>query len=193
MFLHNLHVILNRSVKKTTAILLLCCFWLYHFGYYGLYFSFTLQVEKQWGERIYNDSSTASMEKILEIPLSLPYMVSEEEFRIANTSFEKNGQYFRIIKQRYVNDTLQVVYVPDTAKRNINEKIKLWVTSLVQDELPDGTNKTPMSKIFDKDYVQPSNSIHFASLSETQKSNTIFISSIVEKFFSTFNGPPPEV
>lgn len=67
----------------------------------------------------------------MEIPLSLPYMVSEEDFQIANTSFEKVGHYFRIIKQRYVNDTLQVVYVPDTAKRNINETIKFWVISLV--------------------------------------------------------------
>lgn len=173
--------------------MLLCCFALYHFGYYVAYFSFRHQVEKHWVDRIYDDASTASLERIMEIPLSLPYMVSEEEFRITNTSFEKDGQYFRIIKQRYVNDTLQVVYVPDTAKRNINETIKLWVTSLVQDELPDGANNSLLSKIFVKDYTQPINDFQFPAIDLGQKNYLGFIFLPFNQLTINIHTPPPEL
>ncbi|MCF1749642.1 hypothetical protein [Mariniradius sediminis] len=180
-------------MRKPIAILLLCCFALYHFGYYVAYFSFRLQVEKHWVDKIYSDSSAALEEKMMEIPLSIPYMVSEEEFRVANTSFEKDGQFFRIIKQRYVNDTLQVVYVPDTAKRTMNETIKLWVTSLVHDDLPDGANNTLLSKIFVKDYTQPVNDFQFRSFIPVQKHYIGFIFLPFDQLTINIHTPPPEL
>lgn len=98
----------------------------------------------------------------MEIPLSIPYMADEEEFRTTNTSFQKDGQYYRVIKQRYINDTLQLVYVPDSAKRNLDSTIKQWVSSLVQDELPDSGSNSLLGKIFVKDYTQPSNEFDFS-------------------------------
>ena len=173
--------------------MLLCCFALYHFGYYVAYFSFRMQVEKHWAERIYSDKSEAFGEKMMEIPLSIPYMMSEDEFRVANTSFEKDGQYFRIIKQRYVNDTLQVVYVPDTATRNIDETFKLWVSSLVQDDLPDGSNNTLLSKIFVKDYTQPVNDFQFMPFDLVQKNYIGFIFLPFDPLTISSHTPPPEL
>lgn len=179
-------------MRKPIAILLLCCFALYHFGYYVAYFSFRLQVENHWVDRIYNDPSLSLEEKLMEIPLSIPYMVSEEEFRLTNTSFEKDGQYFRIIKQRYLNDTLQVVYVPDTAKRMMDETIKQWVSSLVQDELPDGANNTLLSKIFVKDYTQPVNEFQFKPFGLIQKNFIGFIFSALPSVPAAIDSPPPQ-
>jgi hypothetical protein len=181
------------TLRKPIAILLLCCFALYHFGYYAAYFSFRLQVEKHWVDRIYSDNSAALEEKMMEIPLSIPYMVSEEEFRLANTSFEKDGQFFRIIKQRYINDTLQVVYVPDTAKRLMDETIKQWVTSLVQDGIPDGASNTLLSKIFVKDYTHAINDFQFLPFTLIQKDYIGFIFLPFERLSIYTHTPPPEL
>ena len=72
----------------------------------------------------------------MEIPLSAPYMANQEEFHATNTRFEKDGQYFRAIKQRYQNDTLQVIYVPDTSRKALDSTVQKWISSLVDDELP---------------------------------------------------------
>lgn len=149
-------------MRKPVAILLLCCFALYHFGYFFAYFSVRLQIEKHWDGKIYDQSMAGIEQKIMEIPLSIPYMASEEEFRTVNFAFEKGGQYFRAIKQRYLNDTLQIVYVPDTANRSLNRVVQQWVGTVVQDELPGQMSNSILAKMaFFKDYSMPQNGFQF--------------------------------
>ncbi|MCL6258636.1 hypothetical protein M3O96_06035 [Aquiflexum sp. TKW24L] len=143
-------------------------------------------------EKIYNDGQAGLGEKLLEIPLTVPYMADEEEFRATNTTFEKDGQTYRAIKQRYVNDTLQIVYVPDTATRMLDNTIKLWVSSLVQDELPDSGSNSLLVKFITKDYTQPSNEIDFALNIETENNYIGFIFSPYKDYQTNLKSPPPE-
>jgi hypothetical protein len=180
-------------LRKTVAIFLLFCFALYHFGYYVAYFSFRLQIENHWSEKIYSENQGEFEERIMEIPLSIPYMADEEEFRATNTSFQKDGQYYRVIKQRYINDTLQIVYVPDSAKRNLDSTIKQWVSSLVQDELPDSGSNSLLVKIFVKDYTQPINEFDFSvSIANDNKYNG-FVFLTYQNQDINLTTPPPEL
>lgn len=129
----------------------------------------------------------------MEIPISLPYMADEEEFRATNTHFEKDGQHFRAIKQRYVKDTLQIIYVPDTAKRTLNNTIQLWVSSLVQDEIPDSGNNSLLSKAFVKDYTQPINKIDLGIKLIEEKQLIGFIFSTYKNQSLEVNSPPPQL
>jgi hypothetical protein len=174
--------------------LLLCCFALYHFGYYVAYYSFNIQIEKNWVETIYGEQQRYLQERMMEIPLSLPYMSDEEQFRLTNTVFEKDGQLYRAIKQRYTKDTLQVIYVPDTAKSNLQSTIKQWVNSLVQDDLPDGGSNSLLSKSFVKDY-QPTEIYKLtAPVQLNELISTIgFIFSTYDFQFFNSHTPPPEV
>ncbi|MCR9015133.1 hypothetical protein [Aquiflexum gelatinilyticum] len=181
-------------MKKVISIFLLCCFALYHFGYYVAYFSFRFQIESDWMEKIYSDNQEGLEEKLMEIPLSVPYMADEEDFRPTNTSFEKDGKTFRAIKQRYVNDTLQIVYVPDTAKRILDNTIKQWVSSLVQDDLPDAGNNSLLVKLFIKDYTPVSNDFDYSPVaSELEQDFIGFIFSSYENNYFHLNSPPPEL
>ena len=179
-------------MRKLSAILLLCSFTLYHFGYYVAYFSLNVQIEKNWLEKIYNDQTDGLVERMLEIPMSLPYMADQEEFSSTNTLFEKDGQFFRAIKQRYVKDTLQIVYVPDSAKRNLNVTIKQWITSLVQDEIPDSGNNSLLSKIFVKDYTQPINDLNIDFILTREKQLIGFIFSAYQNQSQDLTTPPPQ-
>ena len=110
--------------------MLLFCFVSYHFGYYVSFFSKKIRLEKVWFERIYGDGPSELPEMSLEIPLSVAYMPDQEDFQESNASFEKGGQHYRIIKQRYKKDTLEIVYVPDVEKNQLERTVAQWAKNL---------------------------------------------------------------
>ena len=129
----------------------------------------------------------------MEIPLSAPYMANQEDFQPTNTRFEKDGKYFRAIKQRYQNDTLQVVYVPDTARKALESTVKSWISSLTEDELPQDQNGKTQLKLFVKDYLEAEvfQTELVAWKSAEDKIGFIF-SPYMSPYF-TLDSPPPQV
>ena len=112
-------------------------------------------MESKWVDYIYGNDPVNLKQELIEIPLSAPYMMNQESFQATNTPFEKDGKYYRAIKQRYQNDTLQVVVVPDTSRKALDNTVKKWISSLVDDELPTGENGKAEVKLFVKDYIMP--------------------------------------
>lgn len=141
-------------MRKFASILLFACFAIYHFGYYGFYYSHQYQLESEWHERIYGVEDLPQQEQLMEIPLAAPYMANQEEFQATNTSFEKDGRYYRAIKQRYQNDTLQIIYVPDTARKTLENTVQRWISSLTEDEQSQDQGSTVQMKLFAKDYLE---------------------------------------
>ncbi|REG88479.1 hypothetical protein [Algoriphagus antarcticus] len=142
-------------MKKALSIFLLGCFVLYHFGYYAFYFSYDQHLERKWVDIIYSENSIPAQETLIEIPLLAPYMANQELFQPTNTSFEKDGQFFRAIKQRYQNDTLQIIVVPDTARGVLDSTVKKWISFLTEDDIPLDQNGKTVIKLLVKDYLQP--------------------------------------
>ena len=87
-------------------------------------------------DQIYGEQQVQLEEQILEVPLNAPYLANQVEFQATNTRFELEGNYYRAIKQRYLNDTLQVVYVPDTARQVLDVTVKKWISALAEDQMP---------------------------------------------------------
>ncbi|MBN7802670.1 hypothetical protein J0A67_17470 [Algoriphagus aestuariicola] len=180
-------------MRKAVAIALLLCFAMYHFGYYAFYYSYQYSIESNWQDKIYGEQLGALEERMMEIPLSAPYMSNQEDFQPTNTKFEKDGKFFRAIKQRYQNDTLQIVYVPDTARRALVSTVKSWVASLTDDALPQDQNGKTQLKLFVKDYIE----------AEVYQLDQIGLSAIENKIgfifspymsrFSTPDSPPPQL
>jgi len=179
-------------LRKAVSIALLLCFAIYHFGYYAFYYSYQYTIESNWQDKIYGEYIGALEERLMEIPLSAPYMANQEEFQPTNTRFEKDGKYFRAIKQRYQNDTLQVVYVPDTARRVLESTVKSWISSLTDDQLPQDQNGKLQLKLFAKDYLEPE---VFQIASVEQKSIEDKIGFIFSAYMSPYfilDSPPPQ-
>jgi hypothetical protein len=141
-------------LKKAIAIFLFVCFAIYHFGYYAFYFSYDHHIESQWVSQIYGEEAQIQTGVLIEVPLSMPYMANQEDFQPTNTSFEKDGKYFRVIKQRYQNDTLQMMVLPDTERRVLDNTVKKWISVITEDELPQDQNSSITMKFFVKDYIQ---------------------------------------
>ena len=180
-------------MRKLISIALLICFAIFHFGYYGFYFSASYSLENQWKDQIYGSQISGLEERLMEIPLSAPYMANQEEFQATNTRFEKDGKYFRAIKQRYQNDTLQVVYVPDTARRVLESSVKKWISSLVEDEMPQDHGGKTFAKLFAKDYLE-SDVFSFQLAERSGYDITIgFIFSPYMSPYFTLDSPPPQI
>lgn len=110
-------------------------------------------MEAGWKDKIYGVQDLKLEEAILSIPMQAPYMANQEEFQPTNTRFEKDGNYFRAIKQRFQNDTLQIVYVEDMERGKLDNTIKKWISSLNEEELPQDHSSKTFVKLFAKDYL----------------------------------------
>ena len=132
-------------------------------------------------------------ERMMEIPLSAPYMANQEGFQATNTRFEKEGKYFRAIKQRYQNDTLQVVYVPDTARRVLESTVKSWISSLTDNKLPQDQNGKMQLKLFAKDYIEPEVFQTDLIVQNSIKDKIGYIFSAYMSPYFTLDSPPPQV
>ena len=120
-------------------------------------------------------------------------MANQEEFQATNTRFEKDGKYFRAIKQRYQNDTLQIVYVPDTARKTLESTVQQWISLVTDDDFSGENSNSTQLKVFVKDYVE-SQLIDFVAIQEVisiQHQGFIF-SSYKSPIFQQ-NSPPPQV
>lgn len=119
-------------------------------------------------------------------------MPDQEYFQEANTTFEKDGRMYRIVKQRYHKDTLQIIYVPDQGKQNLKQLIKAWVTAQSgEDTSSDGIAQ--LKPIF-KPYIQDESGVLLSLgtssvVNETPCCTPIFPSSVHHSRLS----PPPEI
>lgn len=180
-------------MKREIVILLLFCFSFYHFGYYFFYFSYKYKIENDWMVHTYTPDRAFSEEQMIKIPVHIPYLTDQEDFYATNTSFEKNGASYRIVKQRYIQDTLQVVYVPDVALNRLDRTIKGWITALTDGIDQEASNGKIIPKNFIKDYLRPVSFIYF-------KSQSIYKSPIGEFTCRNYRNiqielpdPPPEI
>lgn len=179
-------------MKNAVAIALLFCFVLFHFGYYAVYLSANVSLERNWMDQIYGEHQVQLEEQILEIPLNAPYLANQEEFQATNTRFELEGNYYRAIKQRYQNDTLQVVYVPDTARKVLDVTVKKWISALAEDQLPQDQEASNLGMQFAKDYLG-NELLSFEGISSTKFTTEIgFIFSTYLSPGFTLEGPPPQ-
>lgn len=166
---------------------------MYHFGYYAFYYSYQYAMESSWQDKIYGGQIVSLEERLMEVPLSAPYMSNQDEFQATNTRFEKDGKYFRVIKQRYQNDTLQIIYVPDTARKALVSTVKSWISSLTEDGLSQDQNGKTQLKLFVKDYIETEvYQLEYAGARATEDKIGFIFSTYMSPYF-TLDSPPPQL
>jgi len=149
-------------------------------------------LEKQWLKQIYGESDQQLQEITFDIPLSIPYLSNQENFQSVNTTFEKNGKYYRAIKQRYQNDTLQVVAVRDTSLQILDNTITTWISSLVDNDGSSSDSQISF-KFFVKDYIPPYIEFFKSLTFELVKPNPNERNTIYHSLFFLLLTPPPQI
>jgi hypothetical protein len=128
-------------LKKAVSIILLLVFLFNVGGYYLVFWGLRLQSDKELAQRL--DANLYDQDETVEIkiPLSLPYPIYGDGFERVNGAFEHNGEFFKLIKQSYENDTLYVVCIRDHETRQLVNTMTDYV------QLTDGLDdSTPTEK-----------------------------------------------
>jgi hypothetical protein len=104
-------------------------------------------------ERLDADDYDTSETITFAVPLSMPYGVDYNEYERVNGEFEHNGNFYKLVKQKFQNDTLFVVCVNDKKEKKLVSDLSDYVK--LTNDLP--SSSQPTSKLllnsFTKDYV----------------------------------------
>jgi len=107
-------------------------------------------IEKQVDQNKYDEQEGIS----IKTKLNLPYYNSSSQFERAYGSITINGTNYQYVKRRVLNDTLELLCLPNAAKTKLES-----VNNELTKELADGQASTPKKNITIKitlpDFFQP--------------------------------------
>jgi len=180
------------TVKKLVSITLILILLLNTFGYYGVFLGLQYRnersIERTLDQNLINDSDAI----VVKVPMSVPYMPDQAGFEKVNGKFEHNGEMYRLVKQRYANDTLTVVCIKDTGHKKINQVWKEYARTFT--DLRDQTTPTKLSVNFLKEYVLSVFSLQQQSSGwATSLSYRTSCRAIIDFFPPSIAQPPEEV
>lgn len=129
---------LNR-LKRIFSILLLTIFLFNVGGYYIVFWGLRQQANNELRARL--DADLYSAEEIVELklPLTLPYPIEQQEYERVNGKFEHQGVHYKLVKQKFQNDTLYVVCIKDQAEKQLVKTMNDYVK--MTNDLPASSKK----------------------------------------------------
>ena len=98
-------------------------------GYYavflGLQHKNTVALTSAFDANKYDESKAIT----IKIPMSVPYLADDEDFKRVDGTYQYRGEFYRLIKQKYAQEMLTVVCIKDTENKRISEAITDYVMS----------------------------------------------------------------
>ncbi len=137
-------------MKKLASIFLLFSLLYSAFGYYGL-----LAFEKSQASEMMAADEDATQYKVIKIPVSAYVHLEDRDFEETTGQYEYEGQTYNMVKQRRINDTLEIYALHNERQ----DQIAAQMNDYVKDQL--GGQKGPVGKSpvkqllksFLKDYI----------------------------------------
>ncbi|HEX6224910.1 MAG TPA: hypothetical protein VFZ52_10895 [Chryseolinea sp.] len=177
-------------MKKVVSISLIFLLLFNALGFYGLLEGLRYKTTIDLVKRLDNHRYTEDETILLKIPVAVPYKMDSEDYERVDGEFEHNGEFYRLVKQKYQNDTLFMVCIKDHASKRIERALTDYVKTFTDkpvDRQHTGKNFTS----FIKDFLPTS-----IKISTTSKGwNYTVASAFVEHYFydrplKVFTPPP---
>ncbi len=147
-----------RAVKKGLTIVLLVLFLLNVLGYYGVFLGLQFANEKEMKAMFDDDNFLPEEEITIKVPITIPYATDSRGFTRVDGEFEHEGEVYRMVKQRYLNDALYIVCVKDTKSKEIKQALNDYLKSFTDKPSSEkGGAKTIQN--FIKDYISSSTTL----------------------------------
>ena len=178
-------------LRRLVSILFLIIFLFNLGGYYLVFWGMEVQAKRDLLVRLETESYSSDELVVLTIPVSLPYATNDADYESVAGEFMHNGQYYKLVKQKYENDNLYIVCIKDESTSSISRQLTDYTK--VANNLPMGSKQSLnfLAKIY-KDY-EP-NDFDYAYLSKYVFEQSFFAladSDVIEKS-SAVDSPPPE-
>jgi hypothetical protein len=89
-------------------------------GYYGVFWILSEKAHVELTKRLDNDLYNSEEAVTIKFPLNLAYPIHATEFERINGSFEHQGEFYKLVKQKLENDTLYIICIKDLEKKELN-------------------------------------------------------------------------
>jgi hypothetical protein len=160
-------------------------------GYYGVFLGLQYQNDVAMTRQLDSDQYDESQAVTFRIPLSVAYVGDDQDFKRVTGKFEHNGEFFRLVKQKYANDTLTIVCVRDAKDKRIQQELSKYVKTFSDTPAEQGQN-SKLSVSFIKDYIAGNFSIQAITVGWQMD---VINNSVDANFIPTFTASilhPPE-
>jgi hypothetical protein len=128
-------------------------------GYYGLLMGLQYKnsrdLIRQFDEGTYNPDDAVTF----KVPFDYPKEFDSEVFERVDGEFMKDGENYRLIKQRLFRDTFHIVYFKDKKANEINKAIEDYVKTFSDGSSDDDGSDTKILPNFIKEYYSKAISI----------------------------------
>jgi hypothetical protein len=179
-----------QRLRKPVAILLLTLLLLNILGFYGLFFGLKLQNDHSMTQKLDEDNYDASETITVKIPIAVPYAMDSEGFSRVDGSFQYKGEFYRLVKQALLQDTLHVVCIKDHQGKRIDQALDTFVQTFSDKPSSEHQNIITFAD-FIKDYLTTSVSITQLSFGwELEVSKAASVASFISTYYPSFVHPP---
>jgi hypothetical protein len=179
-------------LRKVVIFSLLALLLLNVAGYYGFFITAKFQNTQSQIIRFDSEEYDPSRVETIKIPLNLAYPVQDNGFERVDGEFQYKGEFYRLIKQRFYEDTLHIICIRDEQQKNIHEALTDYVKTF-SDQPLDAKSGSKIKIDFIKDYLGSVTKISHESggwnYSLTYKGE----SNHKQIIFLSIPSPPPEV
>ncbi len=141
----------TQVVKRIFAILMLIVFLFNGIGYYGLFYLTRNYLRSDMRHKLDAGNYTDNQTVTLKIPFTLPYQLNTNfEYERINGSFQFQGEFYKLIKQKHVNDTLYIVCLRDSEEKHLNTVVTDFVK--ITNALPASSKTLKLLQGFIKEF-----------------------------------------
>jgi hypothetical protein len=149
-------------VKKLLSLLLVVLLLFNVLGYYGLFLGLQYQNSQQMIAKFDAEEYSNSETITIKVPITIPYASDSRDYERVNGQFEHEGEFYRLVKQRLLHDTLFIVCVKDMQSKNIHQALTSYVKTFT-DKPVDNHSNTKAFSLLSKDYISHTVSIGHSS------------------------------
>ncbi len=98
-------------------------------GFYGLLQGLRYKSTRNLVQRLDNHQYAEEETFTIKVPISIPYQSDSEMFQRVDGEIEHNGEFYRLVKQKFQRDTLFIVCIKDHESSRIKQALADYVKS----------------------------------------------------------------
>lgn len=124
-------------------------------GFYGLLQGLRYKSMLDLVQRLDDHQYSVDETVTLKIPITIPYQLDTEDYKRVDGEIEHNGEFYRLVKQKFDRDTLYIVCIKDQTGKRINQALTDYVKTFTDNPMQ-GKQPSKSLPTFIKDFIPTS-------------------------------------
>ena len=120
----------------------------------------------------------------------MPYQVNFDGYERVDGEFESDGEFYKLVKQKRVNDTLFVVLIKDDHQAKLHKSLADFVQT--NQDVPLSKSTSKLIEHFEKEFVSSISQLQVSSTGWCRKFSFGTLKQFYIRFYPSLLSPPPE-